>query len=473
MLDALSQIVNVLAVVKPDDYEALKKRLLQNASHCDRRSRQIRCPATWAHDMPCRQRLRQIRRVSGQSFTRICEAPHKTVCRREKGSRLHEDVHWKRGYGSRIQRLSKSKKTTSESLAEESYWLAIKIFGCRVAKCGSGSHTTKRGPQSVRIGRQESIRTQSCSASNDSIRAFCISMPVLSNLSTLNLSVAVDKCLSPKPRRWGYEGLLNKGWETQAKLSWMSDHMWLFSADRIWPGVSSARDCDSGWMDALSVSLPGGWRMRSTQSQMPTNIFVKKLVHSQMLMARHGLPGHDVYNCVRNADESQSVDGQEEPSSKEEMLEWLAEWKGGDKVTHGPPGLWDISKLNVPGVEYFEELAYLFYKSTRLSKLSSTEDFDPNDSWMRMDLHHYIWHALWARNKLWKYCYVAIKWMSTKAIRMETHHYKLRAYMARNKLWKYCYVAIKWMSTKAISMERHHYILRAQGRGTSCGSTFT
>ena len=62
------------------------------------------------------------------------------------------------------------------------------------------------------------------------------------------------------------------------------------------------------------------------------------------------------------------------------MLEWLEEWKRGDKVTHGPPGLWDISKLNVPGVDYFEESENTCSSENveGVKALISTEDFDPN-----------------------------------------------------------------------------------------------
>ena len=135
----------------------------------------------------------------------------------------------------------------------------------------------------------------------------------------------------------------------------------------------------------IACPSAGGWRDCMInfyfKSDVNKHICEIQLVHSQMLMARKGLPGHDVYNRVRNADEivNQWMD-KEQPSSKEEMLEWLAEWKGGDKVTHGPPGLWDVSKLNVPGVDYFEELesACSRGKVEVVKALLSTEDFDPN-----------------------------------------------------------------------------------------------
>jgi hypothetical protein len=111
----------------------------------------------------------------------------------------------------------------------------------------------------------------------------------------------------------------------------------------------------------IACPSAGGWRDCMINfylmSDANKHICEIQLVHSQMMMARHGLPGHDVYNCVRNADElvNQWMD-KERPSSTDEMLKWLDEWRAGDKVTHGPPGLWDVSKLNVPSDEFVEKL---------------------------------------------------------------------------------------------------------------------
>eukprot|EP00946_MAST-07B_sp_MAST-7B-sp1_P003724 g3724.t1 len=99
----------------------------------------------------------------------------------------------------------------------------------------------------------------------------------------------------------------------------------------------------------IACPSAGGWRdcMINFYLKADANkhICEIQLVHSQMLMARHGLPGHDVYNRVRNADElvNQWMD-KEQPQSKEEMLKWLKEYRAGDLVTHGPPDYWDLSK---------------------------------------------------------------------------------------------------------------------------------
>ena len=65
-----------------------------------------------------------------------------------------------------------------------------------------------------------------------------------------------------------------------------------------------------------------------------------------MMTARKGLPGHAVYNRVRNADEivNQWM-GREAPETKEEMQQWLVGWVKGDKITRGPPNLWDVRKV--------------------------------------------------------------------------------------------------------------------------------
>jgi surface protein len=101
----------------------------------------------------------------------------------------------------------------------------------------------------------------------------------------------------------------------------------------------------------LQAPSAGGWR------DCMVNFYVRddphrhiceiQLVHHQMLFARKGLPGHDVYNRVRNADEimrAMWVLQPEQPQRKAELQEWLLAWQQGEG-THGPPNLWDVSKI--------------------------------------------------------------------------------------------------------------------------------
>ena len=75
-----------------------------------------------------------------------------------------------------------------------------------------------------------------------------------------------------------------------------------------------------------------------------------------MMTARKGLPGHVVYNRVRNANEFLLVLPKEQPQDKKELQEWLIEYhagkdwkqgeeKNGDKVERGDPNWWDVSKI--------------------------------------------------------------------------------------------------------------------------------
>ena len=85
-----------------------------------------------------------------------------------------------------------------------------------------------------------------------------------------------------------------------------------------------------------------------------------QLVHNMMMTARKGLPGHAVYNRVRNASELFAVMSGglavQQPQSKEELKTWLIEYhagkdwkegeeKNGDKFTRGDPNLWDVTKI--------------------------------------------------------------------------------------------------------------------------------
>ena len=99
----------------------------------------------------------------------------------------------------------------------------------------------------------------------------------------------------------------------------------------------------------LACPSAGGWRDCMInfyfKSDANRHICEIQLVHQQMLVARHGLPGHDVYNCVRNADElvNQWMD-MERPSSAEEMLRWLSDWlDDADEAVHGSYDVWNVS----------------------------------------------------------------------------------------------------------------------------------
>ena len=109
-------------------------------------------------------------------------------------------------------------------------------------------------------------------------------------------------------------------------------------------------------------SSAGGWRdcMLNFYLVADTNkhICEVQLVHNTMMTARKGLPGHAVYNRVRNASELLVLLGMvhEQPQSREELQAWMVEyhsgtgWKegqprNGDKFERGPPNLWDVSKI--------------------------------------------------------------------------------------------------------------------------------
>ena len=65
-----------------------------------------------------------------------------------------------------------------------------------------------------------------------------------------------------------------------------------------------------------------------------------------MMTARKELPGHAVYNRVRNADEICNLWMQrEQPQTKKELIEWLVQWEQGDKTTRGPPNFWDVQLI--------------------------------------------------------------------------------------------------------------------------------
>ena len=107
-------------------------------------------------------------------------------------------------------------------------------------------------------------------------------------------------------------------------------------------------------------SSAGGWRDCTInfyfKDDLNQHICELQLIHNQMMTARHGLPGHAVYNRVRNASELLFLIGAETPKDKEELQDWLFEYhcgtgwregqpKKGDKFTRGPPNLWDVSRI--------------------------------------------------------------------------------------------------------------------------------
>jgi len=68
-----------------------------------------------------------------------------------------------------------------------------------------------------------------------------------------------------------------------------------------------------------------------------------------MMTARKGLPGHAVYNRVRNANELFAVMSGgvavQQPKDKKELQAWLIEYHAGNKLKHGDPNFWDVSKI--------------------------------------------------------------------------------------------------------------------------------
>ena len=109
----------------------------------------------------------------------------------------------------------------------------------------------------------------------------------------------------------------------------------------------------------LDAPSGGGWR------DCMVNFFVKEdpnkhvcelqIVHNQMLTARKGLPGHLIYNRVRNADELVRLNP-ETPETKEELQQWLVQWQGvgkegekgyvvSDRITRGDPNMYDVSNI--------------------------------------------------------------------------------------------------------------------------------
>ena len=62
------------------------------------------------------------------------------------------------------------------------------------------------------------------------------------------------------------------------------------------------------------------------------------------------------------------------------------------------------------------------------------------------------------RNKLWNYCYVAIKWMPTKAIKDGTTPLHIACRRGQKQVVEVLLRSDKGMSTKAIRMDRHHFI---------------
>ena len=86
-----------------------------------------------------------------------------------------------------------------------------------------------------------------------------------------------------------------------------------------------------------------------------------QLVHETMLTARQGLPGHAIYNKVRNANELLSLAKLNyEFKSKRELQQALIEWQQGDKakrkeieMNFGYVRDWNVGNI--------EDMSYLFY----------------------------------------------------------------------------------------------------------------
>ena len=93
---------------------------------------------------------------------------------------------------------------------------------------------------------------------------------------------------------------------------------------------------DGGWTDCM-VNL----RLKADSSMHVCEV---QIVHEQMLTARQGLPGHCVYNRVRNASELMFF-FRRRPQSKEELQESLIEYVQGDQCHRGPPNGWDVGQI--------------------------------------------------------------------------------------------------------------------------------
>ena len=101
----------------------------------------------------------------------------------------------------------------------------------------------------------------------------------------------------------------------------------------------------------LTAPSGGGWRdcminfyLKNDPNQHICEI---QLVHRQMMTARKGLPGHAVYNRVRNADEivNQWMEN-DQPQTKEELEKWLMEWqKEKNEIIRDHPNTWDVTKI--------------------------------------------------------------------------------------------------------------------------------
>ena len=92
-------------------------------------------------------------------------------------------------------------------------------------------------------------------------------------------------------------------------------------------------------------------RWRSDTNQHICEI---QLVHRQLLTARKGLPGHAVYNRVRNANELLHLQGMQ-PQTSDELQQWLLWWHTNGKhpsydpassdVLEQHPNTWNTSKI--------------------------------------------------------------------------------------------------------------------------------
>ena len=100
----------------------------------------------------------------------------------------------------------------------------------------------------------------------------------------------------------------------------------------------------------------GGWRdtMLNFYFEEDPNKHVCEiqLVHASMLTARRGLPGHAIYNVVRNASELDLYSDQGiQPKSVFELQRWLIAYEKGDR-TRGHPNEWNTSEIT--------DMSYLF-----------------------------------------------------------------------------------------------------------------
>ena len=388
--DALSQIVNALAAVRPDDYGALKTRLLENVAALRTLKGAGFAPPDSEQEEPDAQLPPEL-----TGFTILKDMPDVAaelakpsfVAAQKAVQTSIDDENALSALQSEVMAVESAYKDAISARVQED---DIRVTCRRVIEAGNKDFKGVYGQVWQRIPHNDEEGLKAYESAVEEL-------PVLEDSprqTTKDPSILYQHAAAIKPVYASFVSSLVGDMPTQVSIPKNLKKMGRIieksllkrkddpgNADKVCDIVRGMITC--GGMQQIAdligrmavrqdivitrvkdrfIACPsaGGWRDCMInfyfKSDANNHICEIQLVHAQMLMARHGLPGHDVYNCVRNADEivNQWMD-KEKPSSKEEMLEWLAGWKRGDKVTHGPPGLWDVSKMNVPKEEWRDE----------------------------------------------------------------------------------------------------------------------